>query len=151
VAKSEGTHMTNSNIVLAELQRDEALSITKIRKPVGLYSCIGESGRAKGKQNMSAFSVFKTFSAVESLEFFTMAEHRNRLTNLVDAFYISDYSESEVKRFRQATKSLIEKDCIKLVSKKEKIYMINPRLILGSFECMDELIKQYQSLDSKEK
>jgi hypothetical protein len=141
--------MSNTNTVIAELQRDEALSITKIRKPVGLYSCVGEPAKFKGKQNMAAFSIFKNFTAIESFEFFTMVENRHRLTNEVDTSYTSEYKESEIKRFRQAVKSLIEKDCIKLISKRDKLYMINPRIILGSFEAMDELIAKYESLNQK--
>lgn len=138
--------MSNTNTVIAELQAGEALSIVKHKIPVGKYSCVGESGNFKGRENMSAFSIFKSFSAIESIEFFTMAENREKLTNLVNTSYTDHYSESEVKRFRNAVKTLIKKDCIKLVSKRDRIYMINPRLILGSFEATEELIRKYESL-----
>ncbi len=138
--------MKNTTTVIAELQAGHSLSISN-RKPVGAYSCIGEPTKLRGKQNMSAFSIFKLFTEIESFEFFTMMENRNKLTNEVDASYVDNYTEYEIKRFRKAVKSLIEKDCIKPISKKGKLYMVNPRIVLGSFEAMDELIAKYESLN----
>lgn len=137
--------MKNTNTVIAELQAGQSLSISN-RKPVGAYSCIGEPTKLKGKQNMHAFSVFKNFTVTECYEFFSLVENRNKLTNKTYAVHTEQYTDSEIKRFRTAIKSLIEKDCIRLVSKKDKLYMINPRLILGSFEAMDDLIAEYETL-----
>ena len=95
---------------------------------------------------MHAFSVFKNFTVTECFEFFSLVENRNKLTNKTYAIHTEEYSDSDIKRFRIAIKSLIEKDCIRLVSKKDKLYMINPRLILGSFEAMDDLIAEYETL-----
>lgn len=137
--------MKNTNTVIAELQAGQSLSISH-RKSVGSYSCVGESNKIRGQKNMSAFSVFKTFTEIEVFEFFSMVENRNRFTNEVDASYINEYSEYEIKRFRKAIKSLIEKDCVRVVSKKTKIYMINPQLILGAFDMYDSLVEKYNSL-----
>lgn len=137
---------TKTTTVIAELQQDQALSITKVKKDVGSFHCVGDARPSKGKQNMSAFSVFKTFSEIETYTFFTMMDYRDRVTNEVCAEYVNDYTEYEVKRFNKAIKSLIEKDCLRLVSKRSKTYMINPKLILGAFDMYEHLVNKYEKL-----
>lgn len=138
--------MANTTKIIAELQDGESFSITKQRASVGRYLCFGTSGSYKGVENMDSVEIFKNFSAIESLEFFTMVQNRKQLNNTVNCSYTDNYTPSEIKRFRAAVKSLLAKNCIKVVSKKPKVFMINPRVFLGNVTSYQDLVEDYDKL-----
>ena len=136
----------HTTIVSVELQDDQTLSVRKDTFSVGAYDCIGNPRLHKGTTNMNAFEIFKDFTHIESHEFFKLVLVKNKSTNYAEATYTFEYNPSELKRFRQAIKQLTAKNCVKLVNKNRRIYMINPKICLGYFEAYSDMVKEYESL-----
>ena len=137
--------------VLADMEHDDVVTVTKVRKTrinIPAYDCIGGNMeyQTKVKGFNDLYSIIQNMSKQTAWLWWQLVKSRNRYTN--EAFYIAR-SLVDKRRLTVAYKELHKLNLIRRMSKQQ--YIINPLAYIPEHDQFPIVSEKWNSIVQKEK